>query len=99
MAATIYLVSKAQADGQDLVNGVRHVLINSDSAGGDSQVITEAIAACNTVFPADANGSDPFPAGYFDTVEQVDTANLLDTDEDAIVFRGDGPYAALRDIA
>lgn len=98
MAAQLYLVSKAPAEGQNLVNGVRYVLINSDDGGGDSQVIAEAVAACNTAYPKDSDGSDAFPADYFDTVEAVSTTQLLDSDEDAIVFPGT-ETGAVRDIA
>lgn len=97
MAESVVLVTRAASAGEQLVNGVRAVLINSDDGGTDAQKIIEAVAACNRAFPKDAAGSDPFPAGYFDTVLEVGdlTSGPIPDDTDAIVFAGSNVVTTL----
>lgn len=88
MAEGLFLVRQTLRGGDSLINGVQSVLINDDDADTLAQHITAAIGACNLAYPKDANGSDPFPVGYFDTADEVSdlTAGILKDDGDAIVF-------------
>ena len=88
MAEGLFLVRKTLSGGQQLINGVVAVLINDDDADTLALHITAAVAACNLAFPKDADGSDPYPAGYFDTADEVSdlSAGILQDDGDAIVF-------------
>ena len=88
MAEALFLVRKTVSGGAQLVNGVVSVLVNDDTADSLTLHIASAVAACNAVFPKDADGSDPYPVGYFDTADEVSdlTSGILKDDTDAIVF-------------
>ena len=88
MAEALFLVTKSQQGGEKLINGVRAVVVNDDDAESAALHIASAVAACNRAFPKDAAGSDPFPAGYFDTVVTLSdlTTGPIPDDADAVVF-------------
>lgn len=87
MAEALYLVTRT-GNTKRLINGVRAVLINSDDAGTNADIIAEAVIGLNRAYPKDAEGSDPFPDGYFDTVQSPAdlTSGPVPDDRDVIIF-------------
>ena len=86
MAEGLYLVQRTGAVDANDIDGVRNVVMNNDDGDTDADIITAAIAALNT-----AAGVSKFPAGYFDTVNEISdlvTAGDLRTDQDFIAFGG-----------
>lgn len=89
MAEALFLVERTASVNNDR-DGIRAVVINNDDGDSDAEIITAAIAAVNAALPADADvPDDKLPAGYFDTVTQVDdlTSGPLATDQDFLCFK------------
>jgi len=85
MAEALFLVERTtMLDGND-IDGVRSVIINDVEGTSDADVITATIAALN----AASGATSKFPAGYFDTVNELSdlvTAGDLRADGDFIAF-------------
>jgi hypothetical protein len=82
MAKALYLVEKAQSDGETMVHGLRSMIINNDD-GDDAATICANAAAQATV------GGFPIESGYFGTATQIDdlTSGPLKDDQDCyLVF-------------
>lgn len=88
MAEAVYLVSRSQALGQGLINGVRNVLINKDDGQTDTQIKTAASVAASSAHES----TGLYPADYFDTVEKISdmAAGPLKDNIDAYVIPADG---------
>lgn len=91
MAEGLFLVRRTTQGVNDDRNRVREVLINEDDAQTDAQIIAATIAALNAQFTTGdgfSSGEDVYPAGYFDTVVNIDdlTSGPLATDGDFIAF-------------
>jgi hypothetical protein len=91
MAEGLFLVRRTTQGVNDDRNRVREVLINEDDGQTDAQIITATIAALNAAQPvtSDGQGDVIYPAGYFDTVVDIDdlvTSGPLRTDGDFIAF-------------
>lgn len=99
MVEGLFYVTRSAAGARGLINGVRAVIVNNDDAETSAQHITAAIAACNAAFPKDGStgATDPFPAGYFDTVAELSdlAAGPLKDDTDALIFHGHGDIATV----
>ena len=92
MAEAIYLVTKVNASGLNIINGVRAVVINADDAASATVVRAAAVTACNAAQPS-STGEPAFPAGYFDTSEIISNlvAGPLKDPGDAFIFIPDSP--------
>jgi hypothetical protein len=88
MAEQLWLCNRARNPGRSFVDGVEFVVINNDDADTEAQTIAAAVLALNTALPADADGTDKFPAGYFDTAVDLSdlTTGPLATDLDFYAF-------------
>lgn len=92
MAEGLFLVRRTSQAVNDDRNRVREVLINEDDGQTDAQIIAATIAALNTATPTGdgfSSGEDVYPAGYFDTVVDIDdlvTSGPLRSDGDFIAF-------------
>ena len=89
MAEGLFLVRRTSQDVNNDRNRVREVLINEDDAQSDAAIITATIAALNAAQPVETDAEPVYPAGYFDTVVDIDdlvTSGPLRTDGDFIAF-------------
>lgn len=79
MAATLWIVRKADDDNFPVVDGITTVIVNDDDAETEANVLTatEALAV--------AAGID-LPSGYFSTAAIWSASGQLDADGDAIFF-------------
>jgi len=88
MAEGLHLVEKTTGPGNQLINNVSAVIINSDDGKTTAQIIADAVALCNSLHLSPDAG-DPYPTGYFDTVNLVSdlvTSGDFRTDQDGIIF-------------
>lgn len=91
MAEALYLVTRNMNEsGLQNFDGIHAVLVNSDDAGGDAQVIAEATAKCQTLYPS-------MPSDYFDTVDEIGdlVAGTLGADEATLIILPTGLSAVL----
>ena len=89
MAEALFLVTRTQQGVSEDRNQVREMIINDDDGTSDADVITAAIAALNAALPVETDAADAYPAGYFDTVNELSdltTSGDLRTDGDFIAF-------------
>lgn len=89
MAEALFLVTRTAQGVNDDRNQVREVIINNDDGDTDAQIIAAAIAALNAAQPVESGAEAVYPAGYFDTVNEISdlvTAGVLRTDGDFLAF-------------
>ena len=80
MAATVWIVRKANDDKFPLVDGITSCIINKDDTTvNEAQAITAAEAAAVAAGIA-------IPTGYFSTAAQWGAAGQIDADGDALFF-------------
>lgn len=90
MVAAIFLVTRSLGlDGvnQDK-NQVREVVIHQDDGDSDAVIIAQAITGLNTQNPVETGAEAVYPAGYFDTVEQIGATPVgsLNTEFDFLAY-------------
>ena len=91
MAAAIFLVTRtAQGQSEDR-NLVRECIVHEDDAQTNAQIIAALIASLNVQHPTGdgfSTGEDVYPAGYFDTVEQIGATPVgsINTDGDFLAY-------------
>lgn len=89
MAEALFLVTRTQQGVSDDRNRVREVIINDDDGTSDADIIIATIAALNASEPVESGVAPVYPAGYFDTVNELSdltTDSVLRTDGDFIAF-------------
>lgn len=94
MAEALFLVTRTTQGVSEDRNRVREIILADDDGTSDADVITAAIAVLNTAQPVESGAEAVYPAGYFDTVNELSdlvTASVLRTDGDFIAF---GPRVA-----
>jgi len=86
MAKALYLITTDHGVGDNVINGIFAVLINSDNGGSDAQKRLEAraqVLAAGVV-------ADALPTTYFDQGRILDVGDLtggaLEDDTDAAIF-------------
>ena len=83
MAAALYLVTKASAEGPEKTNidDIHACIINADDGGSDADTILDAETKVIAL-------GHPIQLGYFDTVEKlgVETGGIMTTDTDTILI-------------
>lgn len=82
MVATVFIVRKAVADKETIIDGITTVVINSDSVDSEATVLTATEAAL-------VAAGHPIPTGYFNSADQWNAAGQIDTDEDLLIFGPD----------
>ena len=70
MADALWLISRTSQGVSEDRNRVREILINIDDGDDDATKIQGAVDALNVAHPTD--GEPVYPAGYFDTVLNID---------------------------
>lgn len=89
MAEALYLVRRTTQGVNDDRNRVREVIVNNDDGDSDATIIANVVALLNTAHPVESGAEPVYPAGYFDTVNQISdltTSGDLRTDGDFIAF-------------
>lgn len=90
MAEALFLVRRTVQGVNEDRNRVREVLINEDDGQTNAQIIAATIAALNAVTPVGDGftaGEPVYPAGYFDTVDPVNTTTgILSADGRFVAF-------------
>lgn len=88
MVAGLFYITRTDQGVNNDRNRVREVIINNDDGDTDAQHITQAIASLNAAQPVETGAEDVYPAGYFDTVDQIGAspAGVLATNHDFIAW-------------
>ncbi len=89
MAEALFLVTRTTQGVSEDRDRVREMILADDDGTTDADVITAAIAALNTASPVETGAEAKYPAGYFDTVNELSdlvTDSVLRTDGDFIAF-------------
>jgi len=88
MAAAIFLVTRTTQGVNDDRNLVREVIIHQDDGDSDAVIIAQAITGLNTANATETDAPDAYPAGYFDTVEQIGATPVasLNTEFDFLAY-------------
>lgn len=90
MAEALYLVTKVNTSGLNVINGLQAVIINADDAATGAVVRAAAVTAANAAHPS-GTGEPVYPAGYFDTSVIISdlVAGPLKDAGDAYIFIAD----------
>lgn len=88
MVDAIFRVTRTTQGVNQDKDQVREVIIFNDDGDADALIIQNTIDALNAAAPVESGAEPKYPAGYFDTVEQIGATptGFLNTEFDFLAF-------------